>query len=108
MEHLTVTYLHKTVHEFITADEIWPDIRALTDDSDITIPQRLMFACLATLTLVAQLGTDMDDWYKRVALELSRDIERTQPQIASEYLEELDDVMVVFNYYTNLKHEPEW
>ena len=49
--YVTVAYMHRTVHEFLTMDEVWQEVSSLTRDMEFSISTRLVSACLSTMKL---------------------------------------------------------
>ena len=47
----TIEYLHRTVAEFLSSDDVWASICQKTSDSDFDPATRMTWACLATLKL---------------------------------------------------------
>ncbi|KAH8724294.1 hypothetical protein GQ44DRAFT_284835 [Phaeosphaeriaceae sp. PMI808] len=91
--HLVVTYMHRTVHEFLVVDEVWLLIRSLTEGMEPTLSARLASACLSIMKAAAHLVHLTHDWYLKFASHLCREIADTSPCLAHEYLLELDHTM---------------
>lgn len=90
VEEVTVSYLHRTVQEFITWEEIWQDICALTNDSEYSIRGRLISACISITKLAPDLHNHASMWYVDTTTHLCREIVETQPQAVYEYLMDME------------------
>ncbi|KAH3904242.1 hypothetical protein HBH56_237610 [Parastagonospora nodorum] len=89
---LTITYLHRTVHEFITLEDVWRDICDLTKDMSFTISTRLTAACLSTIKL-ARHSTQLHTGYVVAITQLLREVVDASPAMAHTYLMDLDRTM---------------
>jgi hypothetical protein len=92
--HLVVTYLHRTVHEFITDGEVWADICNLTTDLEYSIAARLAAASLSTMKLTTQFGDNLHHEFVNIFTKLCRETVDTSPALGHSYIMELDRTMI--------------
>jgi hypothetical protein len=93
MEILVVTYLHRTVHEFLTVQEVWQDICRLTNGDEHNMPTRLASAALSTLKLANQITGPTHDWYLTLTTQLCREVMDSSPEMAHRFVLEMDRTM---------------
>jgi hypothetical protein len=89
----SVTYLHRTVAEFIRGEDVWYEICDLTRDMSFDVSTSLASACLFPL----KLGTRFDDratnWYLTCVTHFIRTAEHIPCEMMKKYLSELDHTM---------------
>ncbi|RYN71864.1 hypothetical protein AA0117_g8992 [Alternaria alternata] len=88
-----VTYLHRTVSEFIAAPEVWKEICQLTNDMALEPTSSLASACLSTMKLANHSDRDMLKWYLEAAAGFCRKSTITDPQVIQRYVYEMDRIM---------------
>jgi hypothetical protein len=92
ISQLAMTYLHRTVHEFITVDEVWKDICDLTIDMCFSISTRLASACLSAIKLAKNI-TLYHTRYVAIIEQLCQEVADVSPETAHTYLMDLDRTM---------------
>ncbi|KAH7065835.1 hypothetical protein BKA63DRAFT_427190 [Paraphoma chrysanthemicola] len=88
----SVTYLHRTVAEFITMDEVWSQILRLTEESALDVNQNLASACLLTLKSAESSNESHVKQYTNSIADFCRTSTSMSPNRLVKYLEELDGV----------------
>jgi hypothetical protein len=90
-----VTYLHRTVAEFISAAEVWPEVCELTNDMAFDCNSSLASACLSTMKLVNRFEEPQLKWYLEAAADFCRKATTTEPHVIQKYVLEMDNIMSV-------------
>jgi hypothetical protein len=88
-----VTYLHRTVAEFIATAEVWQEVCELTKDMTLDSTSSLASVCLSTMKLANQLNDDGLKWYLEAAARFCRQATTTEPQVIQKYVYEMDRIM---------------
>lgn len=93
LERLPMAYLHRTIHEFIVAEDVWQVISDLTKDMQFSIPARLASACILAMKLAKKIHSPthrkyVDTWAHACGL-----VAVESPLQAHAYLMELDRLM---------------
>jgi hypothetical protein len=88
-----VTYLHRTVAEFIATAEVWQEVCELMKDMTLDSTSSLASACLSTMKLASQLNDDGLKWYLEAAARFCRQATTTEPQVIQKYVYEMDRIM---------------
>jgi hypothetical protein len=102
-----VTYLHRTVAEFITTAEVWQEVCELTNDMAFDCNSSLASACLSTMKLANRLEEAMLIWYLEAAAGFCRKATTTEPHVIQKYVLEMDNIMSVF-HRKSLPIHSEW
>jgi hypothetical protein len=93
MERDEVTYLHRTVAEFIATPEIWQDVCELTNEISFESASSLASACLSIMKLAGYFDDDGLQWYLQCAARFCRQATSTDPQVIQKYVYEMDRIM---------------
>lgn len=91
-----VTYLHRTVAEFIATTEVWQEVCELTNDMALDSTSSLISACLSTMKLADRYDEDGVRWYLEATASFCRQATTTEPQITQKYVYEMDHIMSKF------------
>jgi hypothetical protein len=89
----SVTYIHRTVSEFIKADEVWHGICDLTCDMPFDASTSLASACLFCLRLGARFDDRTTNWYLTGITHFIRTAAHIPHEMMKRYLNELDHTM---------------
>ncbi|CAN9221747.1 unnamed protein product [Alternaria alternata] len=92
-----VTYLHRTVAEFIAASEVWQEVCELTNDMAFDCNSSLASACLSMMWLANRFNDHRLRWYLEVAAGFCRKATTTEPYVIQQYVLEMDSIMSVFH-----------
>ncbi|KAH7070067.1 hypothetical protein FB567DRAFT_507528 [Paraphoma chrysanthemicola] len=88
-----VTYLHRTVAEFITTDEVWKEIRCLTESMKFDPSTNLASACLSILKIAKRLDDSTLQSYLAFAIHFCRTSEEVSSSFVTGFLQALDRTM---------------
>ncbi|RYN23884.1 hypothetical protein AA0112_g9259 [Alternaria arborescens] len=91
-----VTYLHRTVAEFIATTEVWQEVCELTNDMALDSTSSLTSACLSTMKLASQYDDDGLKWYLETTASFCQRATTTEPQTTQKYVYEMDHIMSRF------------
>jgi hypothetical protein len=105
--HLVITYMHRTVHEFITVDEVWQEIRNLTDEMQFSISTRLASGCLSTMKLARQIVDRTHEIYLTITTQLCREVMDTPTQPGYAFMVELDRTMSELDTPSGSEYDPQ-
>jgi hypothetical protein len=97
VNHISIDYLHRTVHEFITVDDVWQGICDLTGDMLFDVSARLVSASLSIMKLVRNTDTRTDKAYAVFVTALCREVLDVSPETGHDYFMELDRIMTELN-----------
>lgn len=89
----SVTYLHRTVAEFITTKALWQDLSGLRQDVTFDACVNLCSACLSTLKSANQFGDRTLLWYLMTSALFCRIAAKMPLQLVHKYLLETDRTM---------------
>jgi hypothetical protein len=88
-----VIYMHRTVAEFITMNEVWNEICSITQNATFDVTNRLASACLSTLKSAGQFDDCTLNWYLECVLHFLRLSAKTSTLDLPKYIFELDRSM---------------
>jgi hypothetical protein len=91
----SVTYLHRTVAEFMKVDEVWEEICALTQDTSMAFDAstNLASACIFLMGLGRNYKDNTVEWYLACIARFIRTAARMPPEIINKYLTKIDTTM---------------
>jgi hypothetical protein len=88
-----VTYLHRTVAEFVATAEVWQEVCELTNDMAYESTSSLASACLSMMKLARGHNDGMSQWYLEAAAGFCRKSTSTEPQVIQKYVNEMDSII---------------
>ncbi|CAO2653869.1 Nn.00g106020.m01.CDS01 [Neocucurbitaria sp. VM-36] len=110
-----VTYLHRTVAEFIAIDEVWQEICGLTKDTPFVAATHLSSACLSMMKVAKALDDQGLAWYLAATTMFLRKATNLSPSSTSVFMGEIDKTMSEFQQKSQVVsdnplsgHIPHW
>jgi hypothetical protein len=97
VNHFSIDYLHRTVDEFITVDDVWQQIYDLTRDMLFDISVRLASASLSAMKLVRTTATTTNRMYAAIVALHCREVVDRSTEVEHGYFVELDRIMTELN-----------
>ncbi|KAI4958244.1 hypothetical protein J4E86_003842 [Alternaria arbusti] len=88
-----ITYLHRTVAEFIATAEVWQEVCELTSNMAFDAASSLTFACLSTMELATRFDYNGLIWYLEAAAGFFRQISTTESRIVQKYIHDMDRII---------------
>ncbi|KAI9857130.1 MAG: hypothetical protein M1813_008621 [Trichoglossum hirsutum] len=93
-----VSYLHRTVAEFLTSDDVWNEICAMTKDSGFDPVLNLASACLSMMKAASNFTDPALLLYLRYTTKFCRQATKISDRTLQQYVATIDETMNLHRY----------